>query len=76
MTTKEKKKNCKNDCFVSKAELYDYLISHYVNAQESVSSDDDALAIYQLNLIISLPRSELTDIIKKDLIKGRNKKWK
>lgn len=73
--TKEKKKSHKHNS-ISKAELYDYLISHYVNAQASVSSDDDASAIYQLNLIISLPRSELTDIIKKDLIKGRNKKWK
>lgn len=75
MTAKEKKKNCKNDHFVSKAELYDYLISHYVSAQESVSSDYNAPAVYQLNVTISLPRSELTNIIRKDLIKKREKKW-
>lgn len=72
--TEEKKKNRKL-ASVTKAELYDYLISHYVNAQESVSSNDDTPAIYQLSVIISLPRSELTDIIRKDLIKEREKKW-
>jgi hypothetical protein len=43
--TEERKKNRK-PASVTKAELYDYLISHYVNAQESVFSDDGISAIY------------------------------
>lgn len=67
--TEERKKNRK-PASVTKAELYDYLISHYVNAQESVFSDDGISAIYQLNITISLPRSDKSDIILREL---RNK---
>lgn len=64
--TKEKKKNRK-PASVTKAELYDYLISHYVNA---VFSNDNISTIYQLNVTISLPRSDKSDIILREL---RNK---